>query len=403
MRAVVAGGEAQKINEVRRILLSEGLTCEPQDVVGCDRLQDSLAAARPDVVLVYCSAAGSEGLAAIRTAQHLARVPILAVGEPEAALMREALRAGAQEYLDVNNLREALTVAVAKIETARPAASKRGQIVSVFSPLGGVGVTTIALNLAVSLAKLHPPADTGKAPAPRDTAKMPTLQEAGKLSMLRDEGTVALIDVTPPPSDLALLLDLEPKHTLCDVLGLQDRLDRRLLAGAMTPHVSGLHVLAQAGFTDDLRVPEFDLAPPLVRQMFVLLRTSYELAVVDLGHAFGDAQIEAVRLSDVVLLPVVADVPGLRRVRWLLDRAESLGISRARFQIVLNRYSGKNQVAKPKVEDALHTAVLTTLADHGPLLRAARNEGLPAVEMSGAVAAAFLALAKTVQRSLTPA
>ena len=130
-------------------------------------------------------------------------------------------------------------------------------------------------------------------------------------------------------------------------------------------------MLPQAGFTEDLRVPEFDLSPALVRQMFVLLRTSYEFVVVDLGHAFSDAQIEAVRLSNVVLLPVVADVPGLRRVRWALDTAESLGISRDRFQIVLNRYGGKNQVAKAKVEEALHTSVLTTIADHGPLFTAA--------------------------------
>jgi len=169
----------------------------------------------------------------------------------------------------------------------------------------------------------------------------------------------------------------------------------------MTLHESGLHVLPQAGFTDDLRMPEFELCPALVRQMFVLLRTSYEFVVVDLGHAFSDAQIEAVRLSNVILLPVVADVPGLRRVRWTLDTAESLGISRDRFQIVLNRYGGKNQVAKPKVEDALHTSILTTIADHGPLLTAARNEGLPAVELSRSVAAVFNALAKTLRLNLT--
>ncbi len=211
---------------------------------------------------------------------------------------------------------------------------------------------------------------------------------------------MALIDVTPPPSDLALLLDMNPRYTLADVLRQRDRLDRRLLAGAMTPHASGLDVLPQAGFTEDLRVPEFELGPELVRQMFVLLRTSYQFVVVDLGHAFSAAQVEAVRLSNLVVLPVVADVPGLRRVRWLLDTAESLGISRDRFQVVLNRFGGKNQVAKLKVEDALHTSVFTTLADHGPLLTAARNEGLPAVELSRPFASAFNTLAKTIQHNL---
>jgi pilus assembly protein CpaE len=382
MRAVVAGGEVQQINEARRILLSEGLTCEAEDAVGYDRLQDSLAATHPDIVLVYCNAAGGEGLAAVRAAHHLVAGAVLAVGQPDVALMREAVRAGAGEFLDVNNLRRDLAAALATVRTARPAASKRGQIITVFSPLGGGGASTIALNLAVSLAKIHAPAGGGKSSPPQD------------------DGVVALVDVTPPPSDLALLLDLDPRHTLADVLCHRDRLDRRLLAGAMTPHASGLHVLPQAGFTDDLRVPEFDLDPPLVRQMFVLLRTSYELVVVDLGHAFSPAQVEAFRLSNVVVLPAVADVPGLRRVRWALDTAESMGISRERFQIVLNRYGGKNQVARSKVEDALHTSILTTIADHGPLLTTARNEGQPAVELSGGVAKEFQALAKAIEHHL---
>jgi pilus assembly protein CpaE len=358
MRAVVAGGELQRINEARRILLSEGLVCEAEDAVGYDRLQDSLAATHPDVVLVFCNGGGSEGLAAIRVAHRLVSVPVLAAGEPNVAFMHEAMRAGAREYVDVNNLRRDLAAALATIETAGAAASKRGQVITVFSPIGGVGVSTIAVNLAVSLAKFH----------------------------AQDEGSVALVDVTPPPSDMSLLLDMDPRYTLADVFHEHDRLDRRLLAGAMTPHQSGLHVLPQAGFTEDLRVPEFGLCPALVRQMFVLLRTSYEFVVVDLGHAFADSQIEAIRLSSVILLPVVADVPGLRRVRWVLDTAESLGISRERFQIVLNRSGGRNQVAKPKAEDALHTSILTTLADHGTVLTAARNEGVPAIELSGSVA-----------------
>ncbi|MEI8373651.1 MAG: hypothetical protein WCJ35_12560 [Planctomycetota bacterium] len=404
MRAVVAGGEIQRINEARRILLSEGLTCEAEDVVGYDWLQDSLAAVSPDVVLVYCHGEGREGLVAIRTAHQLVAGSVLAVGEPDVALTREALRAGAREYLDINNLRHDLAAALATIETARPGTSKRGQIVTVFSPVAGIGVSTIALNLAVSLAKLPPQANAGRMPTPQDAGKqdadkMPTLRDAGGMP-LQEEGVVALVDITPPPSDLSLLLDMDPKHTLADVLRHHDRLDRRLLAGAMTAHPSGLHVLPQAGFTDDLRVPEFNLSHAVIRQMFVLLRTSYAFIVVDLGHAFSEAQIEAFRLSNVVLLPVVADVPGLRRVRWILDTAESRGIRRDRFQIVLNRYGGKNQVAKTKVEDALHTSILTTIADHGPLLTAARNEGVPAVELSGKVAAVFNSLAKTIQRNL---
>jgi pilus assembly protein CpaE len=375
MRAVVVGGNAEQVNQARRILLSEGVACEAADATGYQRLQDSLAAVQPDVVLVFCNAGSGEGPAAVETAHHLVTGTVLAAGQPDAALMREVLRAGAGQYLNADNLRHELIAALAAIESARTGASKRGRIISVFSPINGAGVTTIALNLAVSLAKAR--ANT--------------------------QGTVALLDLTPPPSDLSLLLDLNPKHTLADVLHHQDRLDRRLVAGAMTVHESGLYVLPQAGFTDELRMPPFNINAPIVRQIFVLLRTSFDVAVIDLGHALCDVQFEAFRLSNVVLLPVVADVPGLRRVRWALDTAESLGISRDRFQIVVNRHGAKNQVPPAKVEEALHTTIATTIADRGPALAAARNEGVPAIEISGPVAAAFTSLVKFLQLNETGA
>ena len=137
----------------------------------------------------------------------------------------------------------------------------------------------------------------------------------------------------------------------------------------MTVHKSGLQVLPQAGFTEDLEVPPFDISPEVLRQLFVLLRTNFGTAVVDLGHAVSEVHFEAFRLSDVIVLPAVADVPGLRRVRWALDTAESQGIGRERFQIVVNRHGARNSVPNPKVEEALHTSIAATIGDHADIFR----------------------------------
>ena len=373
MKMVVVGGDAERINEARRVLLSEGVTCDAEHVAGYERMQDSLAAGKPDAVLIFCEGDGHDGLVAIRAAHRLVSGPVLAAGEANVALMRDAMRAGAREYLDVKNLRHDLINALGAIETVQPRESKRGRIISVFSPINGSGVTTISLNLAISLLKRQ----------------------------AKEAGGVALVDINPPPSDLSLLLDISPKHTLADVLRNQDRLDRRLMAGAMTPHKSGLQVLPQAGFTDDLEMPPFDISPAVLRQIFVLLRTNFAVAVVDLGHSVSDVQFEAFRLSDVIVLPAVADVPGLRRVRWALDTAESVGISRERFQIVVNRHGAKNSVPNPKVEDALHSSIATTIADQGPTFSSARNEGVPAIELSGSIASAFNTLVKIVESNAT--
>ena len=158
MRAVVTGTQAEQMSEARRILLSEGVDCQAGDVVAYDRLPDSLAATLPDVVLVFCNGSLGESLAAIQTAHQLAHGPVLAVGEPGVSLVRDAMRAGAREFIDINNLRQDLSAAVVNIENVNQSASKRGRIVSVFSPVGGSGVSTIALNLAISMLRMKAPA-----------------------------------------------------------------------------------------------------------------------------------------------------------------------------------------------------------------------------------------------------
>lgn len=404
MRAVVAGGQLERANEARRILLGEGLSCEADGVVGYDGLPQCLAATPPDLVLIYCTGSGHESLEAIRTAHHLVPSPILAIGEPAVPLVREAMRAGASEYLDVNNLRKDLLAALSniessKLENAASGTSKRGTATAIFSPIGGVGVTTIAINLAVSLARLRQ-------------------QSPG--------GTTALVDIAPAPSDLSLLLDLHPKHTLADVCRHWEHMDRKLLAAAMTPHASGLQVLAQAGYeasrrpeeATEVHRPSFswnlaeeppqsgttnrDLEPAAVRQLFVLLRRIYETVVVDMGHATSDSQIEAMRQSNMVLLVAAADVPGLRRVRWALEMVESCGVPRDRFQLIVNRSGGRQQVGRARVEEALSMPVLAELPDNAPLATEARNEGAVLIDLAGAgkIRSAYTALATQIQQLL---
>jgi Flp pilus assembly CpaE family ATPase len=223
---------------------------------------------------------------------------------------------------------------------------------------------------------------------------------AGKEASIEASTGVALLDLNPAPSDLSLLLDLSPKHTLTDVGHQRDRLDRRLLAGAMTMHPSGLQVLPQAGFTSVLGLPSWDVDSAFVRQLFVLLRKMYEYVIVDLGHTLDEAQVEAMRLSNVVLLATIADVPGLRRVRWAADTAHSLGVSRDRFQVVLSRYAKRHHVNHEKVGDALNLPILTEIIDDGAMVTAARNEGTALVDMSTKAGKIFTAFARKVQGRL---
>ncbi|MHC4178987.1 MAG: AAA family ATPase [Planctomycetota bacterium] len=370
MRIVLADNRHGRSEELRRILLGEGLTCDADDVVGYDDLPGRLAGVRADLVLVSCNGAGDEALAAIRTAHQITEAPVLAVG-PRVTVeaVRRAMRAGAREFLDLDRIREELSEAVVKLGIdAR--AGHRGQVISLFSPCGGIGTTTTAINLAVRLA-------TGTSEK------------------------VALVDLKPAPSDLALLLDVQPQYTTDDVCRQWERMDRRMLQSAMTLHKSGLLVLAQAEYPEDGGTPECTLTERAVRQLFTLIRRICAVTVVDLAHTLDPWQIEAMRLSSFVGLLVRADVPGLRRAKWALDTAAKMGLPRDRFRLVLSRLSGRGQIGAAKVEEILGIKVFQQIPEDSSAVNRAINQGVPLVEFSkrSRISRSFSAFARSVQTS----
>jgi pilus assembly protein CpaE len=375
MRVVWADAQVNWDDELRRILLGEGLTCEADDMVEFGGLPGRLAAVHPDLVLIRCNGAAEEALRAIRTAHQITSAPILAAGNPQIPLVREAMRAGAHEFLDVDKFREELSDAIRRIESGKDELSKRGKIISIFSPIGGVGVSTAAINLATALL----------ATAPKSAPEK-----------------IALVDLNPPPTDLSSLLDLEPKYTLADVCEQWERLDTKMLAGAMVEHSSGIHVLAQAGCPRGGVIPRCDLNPAALRQVLILLRRMYPLVVVDLAHTLGEEQVEAMRQSNLVGLLARPDVPGLRRVNWALEALVAMGLERERFELILSRCEGRGQVKQAKVEAALHKKVFWAIPENRPLVTQARNEGVPLLRLSSLarINSSFAGFARSVRAHL---
>jgi pilus assembly protein CpaE len=371
MRIVLADNQQQRSEQLRRILLGEGLTCEAEDVVGYDALPGRLAGVKADLILVTCNGDERGAMGAIRSAHQATGVPIL-VAAPAGtiALIREAMRAGAREFLDLNRFRQEVADVLRKIESEGEVPSRRGQVISLYSPSGGGGVTTTAINLAVYLS-----------------------------GGLPDQ--VALVDLQPSPSDLALMLDIEPEHTLDELCGAWERMDRKMLEGTVVRHNSGTHVLAQAGYPADGGLRPKVLCHEAVRQLFTLLPRIYAVTVADLAHTLGPEEIEAMRYSNFVGLIVRADVPGLRRARWALDAATAAGIGRDRFHLVLNRCGQRGQVEVDKVEQILGIKVFQSIPEDCQTVNRAVNRGVPLTELSRAsrIGRSFSSFAHSVTTS----
>lgn len=371
MRIILADNQQKRSEELRRILLGEGLTCEADDAVGFEGLPSRLAGGKADLVLVAVNATDEEALAAIRTAHQVTDAPILAAGEGATMeVVREAMRAGAREFIDLARFREELSEILIKIEAEGGVASQRGTLISLYSPNGGSGVSTTAVNLAARLAGSLP-------------------------------GRVALIDLKPAPSDLVLMLDVEPKYTVNHLCEAWQRLDRKMLASAMVHHSSGVHVLAQASYPEEGGIPENTLCREAVRQLCTLTRQMYAVSIADLNHTLDEQQIEAMRLSNLVGLIVRADVPGLRRARWALDTAASMGVARDRFRLVLNRYGQSGQIDLAKVEEVLGIKVFQRIPEDNRTANRAVNRGVPVIELSKSsrISRSFSSFARSVKTS----
>ena len=368
MRIVLADNNFERRGQVRRIVLGQGLQCDAADAVNCDQLPARLAVAAHDLVLVTCDGTIESCQSTIRAAHQSTSAPILAAGSlRDAQRVRQIMTAGARAYLAWDRLRDELAVTVEQLESEGAVSHERGVVISIFSP-SGAGVTTTAINLAVGLAKRQPQ-------------------------------QTALVDLQNAPSDLALLLDVAPHCTLDQLVSQWERLDRQMLAAAMTGHASSLHILPQAGFPEMGGLTPAQLSAPAIRQLVLLLRRTYRHTVLDLAHSFEHYQLEAMRLSNFIALVARPDVPGLRRARWALDTAAQFGLGRDRFRLILNRCGGRHRVSIAQAEEILGISVFQTIPDdHATMLKAV-NQGLPVAELSrlSRISRSFSSLARNVQ------
>ena len=265
-------------------------------------------------------------LAAIRE-QTAAPVIVLASGA-HSTLLEEALDADVSDVLLLPQLTENVVFAIRKAAHAgrRLAAQgghgRRGRIVTVFSPKGGTGKTSIATNLAAALAK-----------------------HQGKRALL--------LDLDLQFGDAAIMLGLEPEKTIYDLVVAPGELDSEKLAGYITRHPCGLDMLPAPLRPEDAElVTEAKLA-----RLLEVARESYDVIVVDTSPFFHGPMLATLDRTDELLMLCGLDVPTLKNVRLSLQTLELLSFPTTRIRFVLNRANSKVGMSKKEVEGALEVQI----------------------------------------------
>ena len=290
------------------------------------------------------------GVRVVQALSHEAPdVSLLVVGPALAAdELLEVIRAGASEYLPRPFEAEELSQAVQRIrrraKNILPETKiERGDVTTVFSPKGGVGVTTIAVNLAVAL---HEETDKD----------------------------VLLLDLASSLGTAALSMGLQPRYSYLDVIQNFHRMDDELLESFLEVHETGVRVLASPPKTQDQNGPSMDEVMALLR----FCRRHFGHVVVDAGHSLTSAVDTAFMDSTHRIVVATPELPTLRNIHKALDTLSSAE-DRSPPRLVLNQYSEGLGITLKDVEEGLGFSLDSVIARDADLISESINLGRPAL------------------------
>lgn len=333
---------------------------------GKEAIQISLDA-NPDVILMDINMPDMDGIAAteaIRSRQPAVQVVILSV-QNDQNYMRRAMLAGARDFLTKPSVGDELISAIrragiiAQSERAKAAAAQpvapaggiasagfsygaRGKVITVYSPKGGVGCTTLAVNLAVVLNN--------------------------------DDTRVALVDANLQFGNVAIFVNEQGKNSIADLAPRVDELDVEIVEEVMIKHAaSGVHILAAPSRPENAEKVTGDQLAKILE----FLRQIYAYVIVDTSSYLTDNTLAAIDESDLIILPTTQDIPSVISSQLFLGLLQTLGTERERVLFVMNRFDKRINITPERVAENLKQEVVAIIPLDEQTVVKAVNQGVP--------------------------
>ena len=309
----------------------------------------------------------SGAIASLRTAATHGVTPVLVVAPASAVEARIAfLEAGADDVIPDGFARSelearamALLIRAGKVRPEIASHTGSAELVAFFSPKGGVGTTTLAVNTAVFLAG-------GGAPPPAQGGS------DGAIPASR----VLLIDLDLQFGQVATHLNLTPRY---DVAGLatdeQALADPDLARSYLTTHGSGLAVLAAPTRPE----ADFRVTVDHLQRIVELLRPSFDHIIVDLGSRLDPRALWILEQADVHLFVLFPEIAALRAMSLLMAFLADTTPLQARTHIVVNHIFPKELLKTRDVENLLRTKPAAEIPYTEVEMIRSVNEGVPLV------------------------
>lgn len=371
IRVLVVDDVAETRENIRKLLQFEG----DVDVVGAARSGNEgiqlAGELDPDVILMDINMPDVDGITAteqIRQKMPYIQVVILSV-QGDQNYMRRAMLAGARDFLTKPPMGDELISAVrragemARVERMKTSSARalpasmssplapsmplgmplsRGKVVTVYSPKGGTGCTTLAVNLALAL---H-----------------------------NDDTRAVIVDGKLQYGDVAIFFNEQGKNTIADLAPRADELEVDIVEGVLLKHAaSGIQILASPTRLEQAEKITADQFTKLVDY----LRQMYAYVVVDVSGHLNEIAIAAVDLSDAIVLITTQDIPAIKNARLFLDILQTLGVARDRIVFTMNRYDKRIPITPERVGENLKQEVAAIIPLDERTAIPAVNRGIP--------------------------
>jgi pilus assembly protein CpaE len=307
-------------------------------------LLDAVKYRRPQLVFISTDLSDARGFAiAGRLSRQFPGLYIVMISPRQGDVedLRQAMRAGARECL-YSPLAETdiLRILEEAGEVGQATTGRRGSVIAVTSSKGGVGKSTIAVNLSIALRQQQP-------------------------------GRVVLVDGDLFFGDIATLLNLKPERTIYD---LNQALEAEIADQFLCQHTSGIEVLAAPVRTEQAE----EIAHDRFRAILHVLQTLYDVVIVDATVSAFDTMLATLDVADLAILLTTLDVVCLKDVAQMVDVLEKLRFPAHNVILIGNRYEERLSVSPKNAERAVGKA-FGGIFPHDDRVVIAANQGIPLI------------------------
>lgn len=275
----------------------------------------------------------------------------LTAGRTDSQVMLEAFRIGVKEFLPQPINQKEFDAALSRLKERLKSKEGRrsvigGKIVAFLGAKGGIGTSTLAVNLAMSLRHLN------------------------------KDKQIALVDLNLDDSDLPLFLDLQQGKGFRDLARDLSRLDATFVQSLMSKHESDLHVL-QSGLAGTEGTMGESIPGGAALHTLDVMRSMYDHVFVDCGHTLNSETRETLDFASMVFLITTLSLPSIRRTKQFLQVMRDAGFDREKVTIVVSRYQPSDAELLQHAEGLFEQKVGWLVPNDYPTASSSLNKGVP--------------------------